>query len=180
MNPIQQKRLIKKCIQQDRLSQRVLFEQYKGAMFSTAFRMTNDFDAAHDILQEAFIKVFQHLSTFKGTGSLASWIKTIVVRVAMKHLKGLHLHVELDDNQNVDFIVFDENLTGELLDELVRMLPDKSRVVFNLIEVEGYSHKEVSAMLGIAIGTSKSQLNYAKGILKTQLMNRGYEQFKKG
>tara|TARA_R110001592_G_scaffold11468_2_gene56597 strand:+ start:87 stop:629 length:543 start_codon:yes stop_codon:yes gene_type:complete len=180
VNQFQEKRLIKKCIQQDRLAQRVLYEQYKTAMYSKAYRITNNQDLAHDALQEGFIKVFKHIESYKGSGSLAGWIKTIVVRAALQQLKGLHLYLELDDKLVGESEPFDDDLTGELLDKLMSELPEKCRIVFTLIEVEGYSHKEVAEELGVAVGTSKSQLNYAKQLLKTQLKNRGYEQFKKG
>lgn len=158
----------------------MLYEQYKTAMFSTAYRITNDFDLAHDALQEAFIKVFGNLQKFRGTGTLGSWIKTIVVRAAIKEISGLHMHVEVEESAEGIHISFDDALTGELLDELMRQLPNKCRVVFNLIEVEGFSHKETAELLGVTVGTSKSQLHYAKNILKEKLTNRGYEERKRG
>ncbi len=180
MKKAEETRLVKKCIRQDRLAQRMLYEQYKTAMFSTAYRITNDFDLAHDALQEAFIKVFNNLNKFKGTGTLGSWIKTIVVRAALKEVSGLHLHVEVEEGSGGADVSFDDALTGALLDELMRQLPDKCRVVFNLIEVEGFSHKEAAELLGVTIGTSKSQLHYAKNILRDKLTNRGYEERKRG
>lgn len=180
MNRPEEKRLIKKCIRQDRLAQRMLYEQYKNAMFSTAYRITSDFDLAHDVLQEAFIKVFRSLAKFKGTGTLGSWIKTIVVRSALKAVSGLHMHVEIEEGQVPGEMQFDDTLTGEVLDKLMMALPDKCRVVFQLVEVEGYPHKEVAEMLGVTTGTTKSQLHYAKKILKEKLEKRGYEQRKKG
>lgn len=180
MKKSEENRLIKKCIRQDRLAQRMLYEQYKTAMFSTAYRITNDFDLAHDALQEAFIKVFQSLTKFKGTGTLGSWIKTIVVRAALKEVASLHLHVEVEADTHGAEVQFDDALTGELLAELLSQLPDKCRVVFDLIAVEGFSHKEVAEMLGVTVGTSKSQLYYAKKLLKEKLTNQGYEERKRG
>lgn len=174
MKHIEEKRLIKKCIRKDRLAQRVLYEQYKTAMFSTAYRITNDWDLANDVLQNGFIKVFENLHQYKGNGALGGWIKTIVVRAALKEIKGLQMYVEVDDKIAGD-IYFDDNLTGELLAKIMATLPDKCRVVFNLIEVEGYKQKEVSVMLNIQLGTVKSQLHYAKKLLKRKLNQRGYE-----
>ncbi len=179
MTTIEEKRLIKKCIQNDRMGQRVLYEQYKVAMFSTAYRITNDIDVAHDVLQEAFMKVFVNLSKYKGSGSLAGWIKTIVIRTALKELKGLHLHLEVDEKIE-DPVHFDDSLTGEMLAKLMASLPDKCRAVFCLIEVEGYSQKEVSEMVNVQIGTVKSQLHYAKKLLKRGLYNSGYGLQNKG
>lgn len=158
----------------------MLYEQYKDAMFTTAFRITNDFDMAHDVLQEAFIKVFRNLEKFRGIGTLGSWIKTIVVRTALREVSGLHLHVTIEPGSYEQTIAFDDNLTGELLETLMMDLPDRCRVVFSLVAVEGYGHKEVAEMLGISPGTSKSQLHYAKKILKEKLEKRGYEHRKNG
>ena len=180
MNKAEERRLIKKCIRQDRLAQRMLYEQYKNAMFSTAYRITSDYDLAHDAMQEAFIKVFRGLEKFRGTGTLGSWIKTIVVRAAIRAVQGLHLHVEIEERNLGAEVSFDDDLTGQLLDELLLSLPDKCRVVFQLIEVEGYAHKEVAELVGVTTGTTKSQLHYAKSLLKEKLKNRGYEHRKKG
>ncbi len=180
MKRSEEKRLVKKCIRKDRLAQRMLYEQYKNAMFSTAYRITNDFDLAHDALQEGFIKVFNNLEKFKGTGTIGSWIKTIVVRAALKEVSGLHLHVEVEETSAGAAVSFDDALTGELLDNMMRELPNKCRVVFNLIEVEGFSHKEAAELLGVTVGTSKSQLHYAKNILREKLTSRGYEERKRG
>ena len=158
----------------------MLYEQYKNAMFSTAYRITSDYDLAHDVMQEAFIKVFKSLEAFKGVGTLGSWIKTIVVRSAIRTVQGLHLHVEIEEQTLGSQVSFDDNLTGQLLDELMLDLPDKCRVVFQLIEVEGYAHKEVAELIGVTTGTTKSQLHYAKKLLKEKLQKRGYEHRKKG
>lgn len=179
MTPYEEKRLIKKCIRNDRMGQRLLYEQYKVAMFSVALRITNDSDTAHDVLQEAFLKVFTSLSKYKGNGALAGWIKTIVVRSALKELKGLHLHLEVDERME-DPVQFDDTLTGELLAKLLSSLPDKCRAVFCLIEIEGYSQKEVAMMINVQVGTVKSQLHYAKKLLKKSLNQSGYGISKRG
>ncbi len=161
------------------MAQRFLYEQYKVAMFSTAYRITNDKDMAHDALQEAFVKVFSNLSKYKGRGALAGWIKTIVVRAALKEMKGLHLHFEVDENIP-DTVHFDDTLTGELLAKMMAALPDKCRAVFCLVEVEGYAQKEVAQMMNVQVGTVKSQLHYSKKILKRSLNEGGYGISKRG
>jgi len=176
----EEKRLIKNCLRQDRMAQRMLYEKYKTAMFTCAYRICNDQELAQDILQEAFINVFKYLKSFKGQGTLGSWIKTIVVRTAIKEVKGLHLHVEVSETNGGQELCFDDTLTGQLLHELVKSLPNKSRVVFTLIEIEGYAHKEVAEMMGVSTGTTKSQLHYAKQMLKKKLELRGYEKRKRG
>lgn len=180
MSKTEEKQLIKKCLRQDRLAQRMLYEKYKAAMYTCALRITNDQVLAQDALQEAFIKVFKNLASFRGQSTLGSWIKTIVVRTALKEVRGLHLHVDIAEYGMGARVSFDDTLTGPLLHELVKSLPDKCRVVFSLVEIEGFAHKEVAQMLGVKEGTSKSQLYYAKQMLKKKLELRGYEQRKRG
>ncbi|MDX1666934.1 MAG: sigma factor, partial [Saprospiraceae bacterium] len=71
--------LISACLDRDRLAQRELYERYSQAMYTTAYRISGDFESAKDILQEAFIKVFTKLHQFRGESTLGAWIKTIVV-----------------------------------------------------------------------------------------------------
>ncbi len=160
--------LIHSCLQQDRKAQRNLYEKYKNGMFTVAFRMLNDRDDAHDVLQEAFIQVFRDLAKFQQRSTLGAWIKTIVVRCALKKIKKQKPILPLEAKHDRP-IVWSDELTGEYLDKAIRALPDGYRSVFVMIEVEGYSHKEVAHMLGIKEGTSKSQLYHAKRQLQKLL-----------
>jgi RNA polymerase sigma-70 factor (ECF subfamily) len=97
------------------------------------------------------------------------WIKTIVVRKALKHLRELKYTESLDGNPGVISFEFPDDLSGEYLETLILALPEGYRTVFLLIEVEGYSHKETAEMLGISEGTSKSQLSRAKQVLRKKV-----------
>lgn len=139
-------------------------------MYTLLFRMLDDEDDAADALQEAFIEVFKSLPGYAGKSSLGAWIKTIVVRCGLAKQRktlGLQPLEELEDDALP--VQWDENLTGEYLDWAIRQLPEGYRNVFLLIEVEGYSHREVSETLRIAEGTSKSQLYQAKRQLQRLL-----------
>ena len=132
--------------------------------------MVNNRDDAQDILQEAFINVFRNIKSFRGDAALGVWIKTIVVRCALKKLKQ-HQHMESIGENGLDVAVdFPDGLEGEDLEALILSLPEGYRTVFLLIEVEGYSHREVSQMLEISEGTSKSQLSRAKKLLQKKLI----------
>lgn len=165
-----EERLIRGCLAQDRAWQRQLFESYKNAMYTTVYRMLNDEDQAHDALQEGFIEVFRDLKRFRGQGSLGSWIKTIMVRKALRKIKIEQRYEPLDPEQACpDAISWPDPLSGEALDQAIRALSPGYRAVFTLVEVEGYRHQEVASMLGISEGTSKSQLNRAKKLLRFKL-----------
>ena len=126
------------------------------------------------MLQDGFIKVFKHIGTFKFEGSFEGWVRRIMVNTAIEHIrKQKQVHV-FDDVENIIESPESEfNITGKLnekeLLKMVHLLPDGYRTVFNMYAIEGYSHKEIAEALGIAEGTSKSQLSKAKEFLKTLL-----------
>lgn len=167
--------LIQACLDHDRLAQKELYDRYKAAMYTTAYRITNDFELANDVLQEAFVKVFKNLKKFRKESTLGAWIKTIVVRTALSRIKKERPTESLEDYHTKDMVEWGHYLDIEYLEKAIQSLPDGYRAVFVMIEVEGYAHKEVAEMLGISVGTSKSQLFYAKKKLRSLLKDYGYE-----
>ena len=161
--------LIESVIAQDRKAQFRLFELTKRMVYSLAFRMLNDEDTAHDVLQDTYVKVFQEIKNLKHPEALISWMKTITARKAIEKAKRQFEFEELAmaDDQAEDH--FEHWFDAELLDQAIRSLPAGSRAVFMLVAVEGYPHQEASRMLGISESTSKSQLNYARKLLKTRI-----------
>jgi RNA polymerase sigma factor (sigma-70 family) len=158
--------LIQACLRNERLAQKELYERYCKAMYTLAYRITNDFELANDVLQDAFIKVFKNLSKFRQESTLGAWIKTIVVRTALSKIKKEPLTESLEPRHIKENINWGHRIDAEYLEKAIKALPDGYRVVFSLIEIEGYTHKEVAELLGISIGTSKSQLFYAKKRLR--------------
>ncbi len=157
------------CLENNRKCQKMLFDRYKDAMYTVAYRILRDEELASDALQEGFISVFGSLKNFKGRSTLGAWIKTIMVRSTLRLLEKQVETTDYEDEFADETIVWDENLTGEILDEAIASLSPGYRSVFVLIEVEGYTHKEVAEMLNISEGTSKSQLSRAKKILQEKL-----------
>ena len=158
--------LIDACLANDRLAQKTLYEKYARAMYTIAYRMSGDFELANDILQDAFIKVFRNLEKFRKESTLGAWIKTIVVRTALTRLKKERITDPISDEVTGSLVDWGDHLDSEYLEKAILSLPQGYRTVFLLIEVEGYSHKEVAEMLDISLGTSKSQLFYAKKRLR--------------
>ena len=154
--------IIEGCVREDRKLQKALYEKYCNAMFSSAYRILNNYELANDALQEAFIQVFRDIGKFRGESTLGAWIKTIVVRTAIRKLKKEKMFVDFEESKNEMPFVNPDSLDGEYLEKAILSLPDGFRTVFLLVEVEGYTHKEVAGMLDISEGTSKSQLHYAK------------------
>jgi RNA polymerase sigma factor (sigma-70 family) len=163
--------LITGCLLHDRIAQRILYDRYKKAMYTLAYRITGDFDDANDVLQDAFIEVFRHLDQFRGYSTLGAWIKQIVVRKATR--KKRIVVWQNPDEQNTESIDWgDGEINVAHLETAIFGLPDGFRTIFVLAEVEGYTHREIAVMLNISEGTSKSQLFHAKRKLRNMLSSR--------
>jgi RNA polymerase sigma-70 factor (ECF subfamily) len=166
--------LIKGCIRQDPRSQRMLFDRYAGKMMSVCLRYANDSMEAEDMIQDAFIKVFQYIGQFKFEGAFEGWIRRIVVNTAIRHLEKKKLHFkDIDDNSQhapqIDAQAYHHLGEADLM-RLISQLPDGYRLVFNLNAIEGYSHEEIAVMLNIQPGTSRSQLVKARKMLQYQIL----------
>lgn len=161
--------LVSECIRNSRVAQKALFEKYKNAMYSTALRIIGNTDEAQDVLQDTFIDVFENISSFRFESTLGAWMKTILVRKALRRLKLDRNHEILEKAEEMEGEDFKDEFTGEYLEKAIQSLPESARAVFLLIEVEGYKHKEVAQMLNITEGTSKSQLHYSKSLLQKKL-----------
>ncbi len=162
--------LIDACLANDRIAQKKLYDRYKKAMYTLAYRITNDFELADEALQDAFLNVFRNLSKFRRESTLGAWIKTIVVRTSIKTLKKKVSFESFEDYKSEgDMIDWSDHLAMDYLEKAIKSLPEGYRAVFVLIEVEGYAHKEVAKMLEISEGTSKSQLFHAKRKLRDLL-----------
>ena len=166
--------LIDGCLANNAEAQRETYRRYKDAMYTLAYRITGDFDEANDVLQDSFIKVFKHIGSFRRESTFGAWIKTITVRTAYSKLRKKKVHFEdLDGVPDHTMIDWGDFLQAEYLERAILALPEGYRAVFTLIEVEGYSHKEVAELLEISVGTSKSQLYHAKRRLRESLTQAG-------
>ncbi len=158
--------LIDGCRKHDPKFQRQLYDRYKNAMYSLAYRLVGDFEDAQDVLQEAFIEVFRNLDSFKGESTLGAWIKTILTRKAIKKFKSRIRFEKYEDLPENTLIEWETGMDVEMLEKALLSLPEGFRTVLVLYEIEGYKHAEIARMLEISEGTSKSQLFYAKKKLK--------------
>lgn len=170
------------CLRKKRQAQRELYDRFSYQMRGVALRYSEDSDEANDILQEAFITVFDQLKNYTEQGSLGGWIHRITVNTALQHYRKKqtrnthHGDFGLEAETFTDNEIF-ETLSLEALLEKIQRLPEGFRMVFNLRAIEGFSHKEIAEMLGISEGTSKSQYARAKKHLQqTILAERESEQ----
>jgi RNA polymerase sigma-70 factor (ECF subfamily) len=170
--------LVERCKLGDHRSYNQLYEQYAKAMFSTCYRLLNNFAEAEDILQESFSEAFRHLEDFQYKSSFGAWLKQIVINKSINHLKKKKLDwIELTPD-SADQIIEDEQVDEESIElrvkdirDCIQELPTGYRTVLTLYLLEGYDHEEISEILRISHSTTRSQYKRAKEKLLTILKN---------
>lgn len=169
------RKIIKGCLAGNRRDQELLYRRYSPALFAACLQYSGSDEEAMDVLQEGFIKIYINLSKYKHEGSFEGWMRRIIINTALEKYRCRYNLYRVDDIDNIEepeAYPGTEDYSGmeamELLD-MVRDLPPKYRMVFNLYAIEGYSHREISEMMRITEGTSKSNLSRARGILQRRL-----------
>lgn len=167
--------IIRGCLQNSASMQKMLYDKYSAKMYGIAVRYAHNPEDAKDILQDGFVKVFQNLSKFKGTGVFEGWMRRIFVNTAIEHYRKKNNTYEIQESHEEQINdretnALDKLATMEILN-LVKSLPNGYRTVFNLFAIEGYSHKEIAEMMNISEGTSKSQYARAKALLQEKIKN---------
>ena len=166
--------IIKKCIRNDSWAQKELYNLFASKMLSICHRYAKSKDDAEDIFQEGFLKVFENLHQVKNVDSMEWWMKRIFINEALKLYnknKRISLVEDLSllrQGLSVEYSVLDK-LSTEEITRLIQKLPDKMRMVFNMYVIEGFSHNEISEMLNISEGTSKSNLHDARKTLQRKI-----------
>lgn len=163
--------IIKGCIEREPFYQKALYDKYCRELFTTAFYIIHDYDLSNDVLHDAYIKIYQDISTLKKFCALKAWMNKIVVNISIQTIKRYRRIKYTEIEKTEKLITWPEPLSGEELEKAIFSLADGYRIVFSLIEIEGYKHSEVADMLNISVGTSKSQLYHAKKQLRMILGN---------
>lgn len=169
-----ERHLLEACIRNERTAQQQLYELFAGKFFAVAVRYMKDEEDAADVLQDAFVKIFKYLHTFRFDCPFEAWARRILINTALKALqkrkrRGYQLDTEEMTNQLSEQATDISNIALEELLNLIHALPDGCQTIFNLYAIEGYKHQEIADLLGISEGTSKSQYARAKQILQQKL-----------
>lgn len=171
--------IIDGCKRSDRRAQEQLFRLYFGKMLSVCLRYISDRDSAQEVVQEGFIKIFEHVKNFDQKGSFEGWMRRIMANCAIDAIRKIRKDTFLsDDDNNYKYLPEEEDgaenwslitVKAELALEAIERLSPAYQMVFNLYVMENYTHKEIAEMLNISEGTSKSNLAKAKMNLQSYL-----------
>jgi RNA polymerase sigma factor (sigma-70 family) len=165
--------LIQGCKNNDRESQRLLYQHYYGYAMSICLRYCRSYEESKEIVNDGFMKVYQKIEMHNTESSFKAWMRKIMIHTAIDHYRkeAKHLfHEEAEQARlpEVSAGVIEELSYHELI-ALVQKLSPGYRAVFNLYAIDGYTHDEIAKILNISSGTSKSNLMKARNILKAQL-----------
>ena len=167
-----EEKLLKKAIQNNREAQNMLFKLYSPKMLSVCRYYIKDIQFAEEVMLNGFFKVFSNLKKFQNKGSFEGWIRRIMVRESISFLR---------KKNNIEFVVDDVEIQNNLtvtinsdldvahIQSMIDSLPNGYKIVFVMYAIEGYKHQEISKILNITEGTSKSQLFKARKTLQQKI-----------
>ncbi len=166
--------LIAGCLQGERKAQESLYNRYASAMLGVCMRYLGRQDEAEDVMQEAFVRIFEKLDTFRGESGLQTWMTRIMVNFSLNYLRQRKALLALNEEDAPELATMESQQAHQSLDAAVVMaaigqLPARYRTVLNLFAIEGYSHAEIGQMLGISESTSRSQFTRARQMLDKKL-----------
>jgi RNA polymerase sigma-70 factor (ECF subfamily) len=163
--------LIYECTQNNTKAQEQLYRLLAPKLFAVCLKYSQNYDEAQDNLQESFLVIFDKIDQFKNKGSFEGWAKKIVINYTLQQYRKRKVFDIVSENfaDESEIELDDEEVSLTFLTKIIQELPDRYRMVFNLYVMDDYSHKEIAEMLGITIGTSKSNLSRAKAILKEKI-----------
>ena len=174
LGSVTEAQLIQRLKDGDRSVARTLYDSHVDRVFRVCYRFAGEYDLAQDFTQETFVRAFTKINTFRGEAAFGTWITAIATTVSLNELRRVKRfrtrEVELNDElcgRGPSYRV-EPDVKADLYRAIDR-LPERSRAVFVLHDVEGYTHEEIGTILGIHTGTSKSQLFRARARLRKAL-----------
>lgn len=167
-----ERELIERARKGDRAAEREIYDAHVDRIFRLAYRMCGRADLAEDFVQETFVKAFGALGKFRGDAALSTWLHSIATRVVLNGLRSVKRHeahaepIEAADREEGPP---PEPDLKRRLTVALDGLKDEYRMVVVMHDLEGYTHDEIGAALGIAEGSSKARLSRARAMLRAEL-----------
>lgn len=166
--------LIKEARKGDQKSLEMLYKHFYGYAMSIALRYSNGRDEACEIVNDSFMKVFDKLPQYSESNSFKGWFRRILVNTSIDYYRKNVKHFSAMDIEKVDTESYEPGIIGQLSKEDIlnslRSLPEMLRIVFNMYEIEGYSHNEIAEQCGIPASTSRTYLARAKQKLREKII----------
>ena len=169
---MEESELIRLAREGDRDAMERLYREHADRVYTVVRRLAGDEARADDLAQEAWIRAFEKLDLFRGRSSFGTWMYRLATNTALNRLRTDSRHRELEEKaapselhgrtEIVDEAVIDQKVLQDAMDRL----PDGYRQVLVLHDVEGFTHAEIAEKLGVATGTSKSQLHKARARMR--------------
>ncbi len=158
----------------------MLYNRHSRRVYSLCLRMTSNQAEAEDLTQEVFIQLYRRISSYRGEAAFTTWLHRLTVNQVLMRFRKRNVRFEATTEDGELPVVAEHDIPKSMpivdqiaLDRAVSQLPTGYRTVFILHDVEGYEHEEVARMLGITVGTSKSQLHKARLKLRKILTSKG-------
>ncbi|MGB8951704.1 MAG: RNA polymerase sigma factor [Candidatus Aminicenantales bacterium] len=171
--------LIRRSCCGDATAMEAIYLRFKNALFGLAYRYTYDRTAAEDLLQEIFLKIFTHIKDVRRVETFVGWIYRIALNTCYSYLREKRIELrKFVPLGEVEGILREETRDSsdvavkKSLEEAIARMPEKLKRIFLLHDVQGFKHHEIARMLGLSVGTSKSQLFKARMKVREYLINR--------
>lgn len=163
--------LIQHCKKQDAKAQSQLYQRYASKLFPLCLKYSKNYAEAEDNLHDAFVTIFKKVEQYNNKGSFEGWMKRITINTALQCYRQVGVFGITDENaiEDVTVDIDNDDVSLDFLLKIIQELPDRYRLVFNLYILDDYSHNEISELLNITTGTSKSNLARGRMILKQKI-----------
>ena len=151
-----------------------LYRAHVGRVYALCLRLVSDVDRADELTQDAFVRAWEKLGTFRGESAFSSWLHRLTVNVVIEHRRSearrAAREVALPDRLTADTASPSATPENRIdLERALAALPEAARLVFVLHDVDGYQHQQIAEVTGVAVGTSKAQLHRARKLLREAL-----------
>lgn len=175
--------LIQGCIKEDRNAQKKLYQLFYGYAMSICTRYSQTREEAVEVLNDGFLKIFRRVQKYDPERSFKGWVRKIMINTALDNYRHNLKHYYAEDVQELEQQAATGNVVDQLnYEDLLRLIQDLSpgyRAVFNLYVIDGYTHEEIAQLLGISVGSSKSNLFKARANLQARLKKSLTDEYRK-
>ncbi|QPH41785.1 sigma-70 family RNA polymerase sigma factor [Pedobacter endophyticus] len=182
--------ILKGCVKNDNGCKEMMYKSFYGYLMGIILRYVKNTSDSEELVNDTFIKIFKHVGNFKPPKhpeelhkTFKGWIAQIASRTAIDKIRSSKTQFYVDDLTENEHPVTAVSVASDLhvndILNLLNHLPDTQRLVFNLYEIEGFAHEEISKMLGIPESSSRVYLTRSKNKLRTLYLNTTVNSYKK-